>query len=443
MLKTKVSRVEQTNSWWVRVLKMAVRFWLACITALLAITPALAQPQALSGTAQNSVQTTPSAPRSGTLVIIGGGLSPDTSAIWQAIVSAAGGAGASIAIIPTASEEPEAAGARTAQTLERYGAKPFVVPLTQDPRAFNRKPINGDDAAWAERIAKANGVFFTGGAQARVVDALITPQGQERLILQSIRALYAQGGVLAGTSAGAALMSSPMFREPASQLSLAQNGFKNGEDIGVGLGFIMQGWLVDQHFLARGRLARLALGLSLTNQTKGVGIDEDTALVINNNVARVVGTSGVILLDTRMMQRIRPNHLEGLRLSYLEPGDTLDLISATPKAAPTEQRLTNLINKVPGPALLYPDLEHSDAVRQALINLNQYRAQQATLLLADWHGVAPGSVQAVPAGGLALTLTADGNTQRFSRQNNQPASLFNVRLDIVPITLAYPVFQTR
>jgi cyanophycinase len=431
------------------IMQVRLLIWLAFLAILNPITTSLANTvaaQQASGVSPlQSMQNIPQDAdgQQGTLVIIGGGLSPDTRDIWQTIVEAAGGAGAQIAIIPTASQEPEDAGQRTAQTLERYGAKPFVVPLSQDPRAFNRNPINGDDATWAAKIAQAKGVFFTGGAQARVVDALTTPTGEERLILRAIRALYAKGGVLAGTSAGAALMSTPMFREPASQLSLAQNGFKKGQDIGTGLGFITPGWLVDQHFLARGRLARLALGLGATNQTLGVGIDEDTALVVKNDTAHVVGRSAVLFLDARSMRQIGANRLEGLRVSYLKPGDGLDLKAGVPNVGRAERRTASPINKIPGPALLYPDIERSDALGEALLNISQYRTQQATLLLADWHGVAPNSVQATPAGGVALTLTADGQTQRFQATGTQSASLFNIRLDIEPITLAYPLFRPR
>jgi cyanophycinase len=233
----------------------------------------------------------------GKLIIIGGGLSEDNAAIWQAIVEAAGGPGAEIAVIGAASEDPKDAADRNAARLARYGAKPLVVPLGG---SFGDAAIQAEDKAWAAKLRAADGVFFTGGAQARIVEALTTPRGRDTALLAAMRALYRNGGVIAGTSAGAAIMSHTMFWDPRDQADMLadQAGLRWKQDIGPGLGFLDRGILVDQHFLARNRLPRLMAAMRQQGIIHGWGVEEDTALVFEDKTmtVNVIGKADAVVL---------------------------------------------------------------------------------------------------------------------------------------------------
>lgn len=146
------------------------------------------------------------------------------------------------------------------------------------------------------QLARATGVFFSGGDQNRVMDlleqdALRFPGTQS--VVHALREKYARGTVFGGTSAGTAIMSSPMFTGQGddSVFDGAQVGFRNG------LGLIA-GVVFDQHFLANRRTLRLMGFVSIHPGKLGLGIDEDTALIIENSrFAQVVGTSKVLAME--------------------------------------------------------------------------------------------------------------------------------------------------
>lgn len=268
----------------------------------------------------------------GALVIVGGGLADDNAAIWSAIVTAAGGPGSAIAVIPAASAEPEQSGAAAATVLARFGAVPFIVPLAAtDSGAFG--PRTASDPVWAGRVAEAGGVHFTGGAQARIVAALQSG-GAETPLLRAVRAMHARGGVIAGTSAGAAVMSAVMFTDPAGPADLLLRGARTPEDIGPGLAFLGHGWMVDQHFLVRERHERAFAGLCAARLRRLAGIDEDTALVVRGDMATVVGRSGVMVLETRRRRHCAPFPPARAHVHLLFDGDRLDL--KTGRATPAQ-----------------------------------------------------------------------------------------------------------
>ncbi len=273
--------------------------------------------------------------QTGALIIAGGGVSPQAHAIWQAIAREEGSA-SEILVISAGSASPESAGAEIVEILHSHGAKATLVPLSPLPNTFSGKGgLSAADADWAKRARAARGFFFAGGAQGRIVDAL-APNGRESLLLAAIREAHRGGAFVSGTSAGAAIMSRLMFRDPSKQLDLLARG-PQGEDMGAGLGFLAQSWLVDQHFLARDRHLRLLAGLCHAAGTLrgGLGIDEGTALQVNGDEARVIGGSGVIVMRLIAAQSCAPLHAQAsITLAY--PGDTISLRdgSVVPGAPP-------------------------------------------------------------------------------------------------------------
>lgn len=262
--------------------------------------------------------------QNGALIIAGGGVSPQAHAIWQAIAGE-GGYVSEILVISSGSADPERAGAEIVEILRSHGAKATLVPLSPLPNAFSGQGgLSAADPVWAKRARAARGFFFAGGAQGRIVDAL-APDGRESLLLAAIREAHRGGAFVSGTSAGAAIMSRLMFLDPSGQLDLLARG-PQGEDMGAGLGFLAQPWLVDQHFLARDRHLRLLSGLcqAAGSLRGGLGIDEGTALQVRGDEARVIGASGVIVMRVIAAQSCAPLNAEAnITLAY--PGDAISL----------------------------------------------------------------------------------------------------------------------
>ncbi len=244
-------------------------------------------------------------PSHGTLVVAGGGaLGPE---IWGEFLELAGGTDARIVVIPTAGGDdhydlswPGLKGLRDA------GATNFRILHTRE-----RMEANSD---WfAEVIREADGVWFTGGRQWRLVDAYLATRVHEELF-----ALLDRGGVIGGTSAGASIQGSFLVRgDPLT------NQVVMSPDYEEGFGFL-SGAAVDQHLLTRKREEDLWEILSLHPDLLGIGIDEGTAIVVRQDRARVIGVSQVLMYD--MHDPIR-------RPSVFRPGDHFDLSHRGPLMA--------------------------------------------------------------------------------------------------------------
>jgi cyanophycinase len=186
-----------------------------------------------------------------------------------------------------------------------------------------------EDEGMADRLRACSGFFFTGGSQSRIGDVFL-PDGKPTAAYQALWERYQAGAVVAGSSAGAAIMSDPMIAGGSSVGALREGVRMGGEGDGVwltrGLGFLKRG-LVDQHFLARGRWGRLLVSvLASPDDSLGFGIDENTALVVEGDSAWVVGESGVLFLDARSAVREdEGNGGYGVRAFLLGEGDRVDL----------------------------------------------------------------------------------------------------------------------
>jgi cyanophycinase len=164
-----------------------------------------------------------------------------------------------------------------------------------------------DRARFLSELASATGVFFSGGDQARIMDVLADAE-----LLRAVRERHAQGVVFGGTSAGAAVMSARMITGDGDFTVI------DGDEVGVreGLGLV-PGVIVDQHFVKRQRQNRL-FGLVLKHpEERGIGIDEDTAILVSGTRAEVVGAGPVVVVDAIGTDR--------LQIRLLRAGQSLDL----------------------------------------------------------------------------------------------------------------------
>ncbi|WP_437965976.1 cyanophycinase [Sorangium sp. So ce260] len=183
---------------------------------------------------------------------------------------------------------------------------------------------------WAGILEGAGCVFFTGGDQLKITSKL----GGSR-IADAIGAVYRRGGTVAGTSAGASVMSETMLVGGAGEESARVRGAVR---MAPGLGLVRD-ILVDQHFAQRGRLGRLLGAIAHNPRLLGVGIDEDTAAAIEpDRRLRVLGSGAVYVVDGRNIshttigedQEDRVLSLFDVRLHVLSAGDSFDLESGRP-----------------------------------------------------------------------------------------------------------------
>ena len=240
-------------------------------------------------------------PIGGTLVIGGGGGIPDS--VFEEFIKLAGSADSHIVVIPTASTRADSGDSSgTIETWKQRGAATVTVLHTRDRDVANKNEFIAP-------LKKATGVWFGGGSQSRITDAYLGTA-----VDRELRLLLKRGGVVGGSSAGAAIMTEVMIAGGNPKARTAK-----------GFGFL-PGAVVDQHFLRRNRVNRLIGVLQDHPGLVGFGIDEGTAIVVTGSHVRAVGRSYVTVLIAGSKQR--PLYVE-----MLEDGEEVDLAELTADAA--------------------------------------------------------------------------------------------------------------
>jgi cyanophycinase len=195
--------------------------------------------------------------------------------------------------------------------------------------------INDREEATSESklriLDDATGVFFTGGDQMK-----ITSQIGDTLIFRRLHEIYEEGGLIAGTSAGAAVMSETMLVTGGDEDSHVIGGSLR---MAPGLGLIGD-VIIDQHFMERGRLGRLLGAVAQNPKNLGIGIDEQTAIVVERgNGFYVLGSGAVYVIDGSEVtySNIAEEDLNktlsiyNVRMHMLSQGDRFDLIARRPR----------------------------------------------------------------------------------------------------------------
>lgn len=267
--------------------------------------------------------TAAAAPR-GTLFIVGGGTQP--MSLVQDFVTRAGGSRARIVVFAMASTVGERGGEATAARFRTLGAEARNVWIT-------REQANTDSVA--RLLDGATAVWFGGGDQNRLT-AVLRGTRTER----AIRARYEQGAVVGGTSAGAAVISTPMItgdelgdgRDTTQAWTRVARG---SVAVDSGFGYLTTA-IIDQHFLKRKRHNRLLSLVLATPPHLGIGIDEGTALIVEpSGLWRIEGASSAFIVDARGAERTGTSApvlgASGARLHLLPAGSTFDPGTGTAK----------------------------------------------------------------------------------------------------------------
>lgn len=258
----------------------------------------------------------------GPLYLVGGG--PQPAALVEEFVRLAGGPGnARIVIFAMASASGRTSGEAKAADLRALGAEAVNLWLTRE---------EADRDSVARLLDGATGIWFGGGDQSRLAAVLVDTR-----VAAAIRARWASGAVVGGTSAGAAVVSTPMItgeerrrggdRPPTDSSLVFITIDRDNVVTAPGFGFVTDA-VVDQHFVRRRRHNRL-LSLVLEGPVRlGAGIDESTALIVEPAGRwRVAGASVVVVYDARQATVTAPNLPlggAGLRVHVLPAGSRFD-----------------------------------------------------------------------------------------------------------------------
>lgn len=200
----------------------------------------------------------------------------------------AGNGKAKVLVVPTASEIPDEVAKEYVEAFTKLGARSVDV---LDIR--KREDANSVEAQ--EKISNATGIFITGGAQARLVELLTGTTAME-----AIRHRNREGVVVAGTSAGASILASHMILGGTGVAGNSGDAAarKNMVEMVAGFG-LLEDVIVDQHFSERGRMGRLLSVFAANPGLLSIGLDEDTAVLIDSGILEVMGSGMVTIVNGR------------------------------------------------------------------------------------------------------------------------------------------------
>ncbi len=251
----------------------------------------------------------------GSLLICGGGKLPEE--LTKLFVQTAGGERAKIVVIPTAHDGiTDEYIESLSEAWKKHGAESVSVLHSSDRK-------QADAAEFIKPLSEATGVWFGGGSQSRIADAYLGTA-----VEKAIDGVLKRGGIIGGTSAGAAIMSRVMIASGNPQAKV-----RTGLDL-------LPGTVIDQHFLARKRKPRLLVVLKERGGLVGVGIDEGTGLLVTGRRMRVVGESTVTILlaasKTRPVREILLKSREFADLTALRRAALARALPTFPTEKPNE-----------------------------------------------------------------------------------------------------------
>ncbi len=238
-------------------------------------------------------------PAGGSLILVGGAL--DDQSIIELFVELAGGPDAAIVVIPTAGagDDYDESWSGLRQFMSA-GASKVTVLHTRDRDMANTEEF-------VRPIREAGGVWFSGGRQWRLADSYLDTRVHEELW-----ALLDRGGVIGGTSAGATIQGSYLARGDSKTNTVMMGDHERG------LGFL-RNVVVDQHVLKRNRHFDLIAIVEAHPELLGIGLDENTAIVVRGDTFEVIGQSYVAIYEYQRLLSPRG------RFYFLAPGDVFNL----------------------------------------------------------------------------------------------------------------------
>lgn len=322
------------------------------------------QGAAIGLTPSVAAQATARASGAGTVVLAGGGLKDDNRALWEALCQAArassgkehpriaviGSGRPSLKVAEAAYYQDEGGHLSYQHLFQRYGLEPVFVPIAID--AY--RTVNSDPAV-VSMVSGADAVWFGGGSQAYHARCFLQDDGSDTPLMAAVRAVHRKGGVVGGTSAGAAVMDEFTYGEGQSHGYFLTNSLlyrplsamRDGQDSSLssegpgggytqGLGMVSDiDAAVDTHVDARGRYGRVMVAMRALKYRYGIALSEDTALFIKGKRGTVVGADRVVVADGSAARYASGGYFQvsDLRLSSLRQADGFDFTTGTPVSA--------------------------------------------------------------------------------------------------------------
>ncbi|MEE4197165.1 MAG: cyanophycinase [Bacteroidales bacterium] len=271
-----------------------------------------------SCTNEQSQELTSTEPAQGKLFIIGGGKRPVEMIRSMVSISGVDTSGF-IIILPMSSTLPD--------TASFYGVKQFTDLGLKHVFAMNFTDSSDITPERIDSLKHASLIYISGGDQSRFMEVV-----EETPVYHAIHEAFNSGALIAGTSAGAAVMSAKMITGNEFKHPEYTGNFRtieaNNIEIAKGLG-LLENVIIDQHFIRRMRMNRLISACLENPEETGIGIDESTAILVDNNLATVYGKSQVIVLRHKSAETKIVHGLlgaENLELNIYLPGDSFLLV---------------------------------------------------------------------------------------------------------------------
>lgn len=256
----------------------------------------------------SAVTRRPSCDSAGTLVLIGGAATATGAAIGSFLDLTAARTGGPIVGFTTASGDPVGSARLWEADFAVAGATDVTMPIVS-------RRTHAQDKGIARLVREARGIFLGGGDQIHLVATL-----SGTALGDAIRESYLDGATVCGTSAGAAALTETTLAHG----EVDEHGNLVEMYIGPGLGLLSHRTIIDTHFAQRRRLQRLFVAVAEFPELMGLGIDEDTALVVHGERGEVVGAGGVTFVDGRAVRFVNDGEAKRtgtmLTLSHLRVG---------------------------------------------------------------------------------------------------------------------------
>jgi cyanophycinase len=262
----------------------------------------------------------------GTLIIIGGHEDRDPKGDRIILREFARRAkGGKVVLATVASHQPEG-------YFDDYQAAFADLEIGELVELYVEERSQAGDREKLDVLDDAAGIFFSGGDQLR-----ITSQIGDTRIEDKVRRLYERGGVIAGTSAGASVMSDTMLVQGSSRETHRIGDLHMSPGMGL-----VRNVIIDQHFAERGRMGRLLGAVAHNPRVLGLGIDEDTAAVLEGDSFEVIGSGGVYVVDGSDISYCNVAEaraecalsMHDVRVHVLSSGDRFDLRTRRPSRGP-------------------------------------------------------------------------------------------------------------
>ncbi len=391
----------------------------------------------------------------GFAVPIGGALAADNDAVWSRIVALAGGKGSKFAVFATAADNPEKSAQSIIASLTKHGAVAEhipVAPMLKESASQVSYKTAARSPTLVRKVRESQGVFFSGGSQERITQALLNADGSRTPVLEAIWSVFDKGGVVAGTSAGAAMMSKTMFRDAPDVLDVMKFGARMGgvgneRELNVGLGFAGAELFLDQHFLKRGRLGRLLPAMQTANNKIGLGVEENSAAVIRGTSIEVIGAKGAIFADLRDAKHdktIAEFNVKNAKITYLDAGDKYDY--ATGVLTPSAAKLSG--SKIDPSAAnfkpyfsddtFYPAILGDNTIYTVMSNLIDNKQTRIVALAFNPKAAADKR----PELGFEFIFSKGANSLGYfnSGAGGERYTVANIYLDITPVQIKLPLY---